>query len=96
VEQVRDAALRGSPRRSARQQALTFRLNECSVCRILHKDLHYRSYKIQVAQELGEQDKVIGLQFWNEFLDLVKNESNMVNTLLMSNDAHFRVSGHVK
>jgi len=62
---------------------------------ICHKDLHYHPYKIQVAQELSEWDKVILLQFCNEFLDLVKNKSNIVNTLLMSSDAHFRVSGYV-
>ena len=62
---------------------------QCSPIR--HKDLHYHPYKFQVAQELSEWDKVILLQFCNEFLDLVKNESNIVNTLLMSSDAHFRL-----
>jgi len=35
------------------------------------------------------------LQFCNEFLDLVKNNSVIVNTLLMSDEAHFHVSGYV-
>jgi hypothetical protein len=34
------------------------------------------------------------LQFCNEFLDLVKNNSNILNTLL-SDEAHFQVSGYV-
>ena len=59
---VRDAMLR-SPCRSARRQALALRLNECSLRRILHKNLRYHPYKIQVAQELGARDKSSGLCF---------------------------------
>ena len=83
VERVRDAML-GIPRRSPQRQALALRLKECSVRLILHKDLHYHPYKIQVAQELSERDKVSRLQFCNEFLDLVRKNSDKVNTLLMS------------
>jgi len=57
MERVRDAMLR-SLCRSAQQQALALRLNECSGHRILHKDMHYHPYKTQVTQELSEQDKV--------------------------------------
>jgi len=49
--------------------------------------------KIEVAQDLSEQDKVSRLQFCNEFLGLVKNNSEVVNTLLMSDETHFLVSG---
>jgi hypothetical protein len=94
LEQVRYAMLQ-SPCRSAWGQALTLRLYERSTCRIVHKDLHYHPYKIQVAQELSEPDKVSQLQFFNEFLDLVKNNGDIVNTLVMSNEAHFLVSGYV-
>ena len=84
-----------SLRRSAWQQALALYLNECSVHRILHKDLHYHPHKIQVAQELSEQGSVRWLRFCNEFLDLVKNNSDIVNALLLLDEAHFHVSGHV-
>ena len=94
VERVRDAILR-SPRRSARRHALALRLKDSSVRRILHKDLHYHPYKIQVAQELSGRDKVSRLQFCNEFMDLVNNNRDIVNTLLMSDEAHFHMSGYV-
>jgi len=74
--------------RSARRQALTLRLNEFSICWILHKDLHYQPYKIQVAQELSERDKVSRLQFCNELYDFLKNINDIVNTLLLSDEAH--------
>ena len=83
VKRVRDTMLR-SPRRLAERQAVALLVNECSVRLILNKDLHYHPYKIQVAQELRERDKVSRLQFCNEFLDLVRNNSDIVNTLLMS------------
>jgi hypothetical protein len=57
VEWIRDAIL-WSPRRSAQRQALALHLNECSFRWILHNNLHYHPYKIQVAQELSERDKV--------------------------------------
>ena len=76
VESVRDAMLR-SPRRSARRQGLALHLNECSVRRILRKDLRYHPYKIQVAQKLSARNKVNRLQFCNEFLDLVKSNKRL-------------------
>ena len=93
VEQVRNATLR-CPRRSARRQALTLRFKECSICWILHKNLHYRPHKNQVAQELSEREKVSWLQFCNEFLDLVENNIDIVNILLTSVKVHFHMSGY--
>ena len=57
VQQVRDPTL-WSMCMSTTQQALTQHLKECSVRRILHKDLHYHPHNIQVGQELSEQEKV--------------------------------------
>jgi len=53
--------------RSVWQQAFALRLNECSILQILHTDLHYHPYKIPVAQELSEWDKVSQHQFFNIF-----------------------------
>jgi hypothetical protein len=58
--------------------------------------MHYRPYKIHFAQELSKRDKVSRLQSSNEFLGLVKNNSDVVNTVLMSDEAHFHMSGYVK
>jgi hypothetical protein len=89
-----DAMLR-SRLRSAPLQALTLRLKEFCVRRILHKALHYHPYQIQVAQELSERDNVSRLQFCKESLDLAKNNSDTENKLLISDEAHFHVSGCV-
>jgi hypothetical protein len=84
-----------SPHQSARRQALALSLSDCNIRRILHKDLHYHPYKIPFAQELSERDKVSRIQPSNEFLGSVKNNSDMVNTLLMPDEVHFIVSGYV-
>jgi len=51
--------------------------------------------KIQFTKELSERDKMSRLQLCNEFLGLVKNNSDIVNTVLMSDEAHCHVSGYV-
>jgi hypothetical protein len=77
------------------RQALALRFKTKSSFRqILHKNLHYHPYKIQVAQELNKRDKVSRPQFCNEFLSLMKNNSDVVKTLL-SDEAHFHGSGCV-
>jgi len=60
AEWVRDAMLQ-SLHRSARRPALALHLNECSLHRILHKDLHYHPYKIQDSRELSAWDQSSGL-----------------------------------
>jgi len=94
LKRIGDSPLQ-SPFSSAQREAFALHFNKCSIHQIFHKDLHYHPYKIQVAQELSEQDRVSRLQFFNEFLDFVKNNSNLMNTLLMSDKAHFHVSGYV-
>ena len=45
-----------SPHRSARRHSVSLGLSEVSVRRILHKDLHFYPYKIQVTHALHERD----------------------------------------
>jgi hypothetical protein len=54
---VREAIER-SPHRYARRHSVSLGLSEASVRRILHKDLHFYPYKIQVTHALHERDYV--------------------------------------
>jgi hypothetical protein len=47
------------------------------------------------GSENGEWDKVSRLQFCNELLDLVKNNSDKANTLLQSDEINFHVTGYM-
>jgi transposase len=58
IETVR-AALEQSPQRSVRRHAASLNISDRSLRRILHKDLNFHPYKIQVVQELQEQIFVV-------------------------------------
>ena len=68
-------------------------LSEASVRRILHKDLHFYPYKIQVTRALHEHEYVNRVNFCQTFLQLINQNQELVNNLLMSDEAHFHLSG---
>ena len=49
-------AIERIPHLSARRHSVSLGLSEASVRRILHKDIHVYSYKIQVTHALHERD----------------------------------------
>jgi len=59
---VREAIER-SPHHSVRHHSVSLGLSEVSVWRILHKDLHFYPYKIQVTHALHERDCVNRVNF---------------------------------
>jgi transposase len=91
IETVR-AALEQSPQRSMRRHAASLNISDRSLRRILHKDLNFHPYKIQVVQQLQEHDLFSRTNFCREFLTSVDEDE--VHSLLMS-DAHFHLSGFV-
>jgi len=70
-------------------------LSEASVRQILHKDLHFYPYKIQVTHALHEHDYVNRVNFCQTFLQLINQNQELVNKLLMSDEAHFHLSRFV-
>ena len=65
-------------------------------CRhILHLDLHFHPYKIQVVQELEEGDAAKRLVFSQQMLDLINRNKEVLNNLIMSDKAHFHLTGLV-
>ena len=57
VEKDRQAHIR-SPHCSAVRHALALGMSPCSLQRIIHDDLKFHPYKIQIVQQLNERDKV--------------------------------------
>jgi hypothetical protein len=88
-------AIGSSPHRSARRHSVSLGLFEASVRRILHKDLHFYPYKIQVTHVLHEGDNVNRVNFCQTFFQLINQNPELVNNLLMSEEAHFHLSGFV-
>ena len=89
---VREATER-SPHRSARRHSVSLGLSEASARRILHKDLNFFPYKIQVTHALHERDYVKRVNFCQTFSRLINENQEVVNNLLMSDEAHFHLSG---
>jgi hypothetical protein len=84
-----------SPHRSMRRHTLSLGLSEASVRRILHKDLHFCHYQIQVTHALYERDYVNRVNFCQTFLQLINQNQELVNNSLMSDEAQFHLSGFV-
>lgn len=92
IERVRTSAIQ-SPKRSVRKRAASLGINESTVRRILHKDLHYHPYKIQVCQQLSVGDYEQRRVFCETMLETMVNNENMI--FLMSDEAHFHLNGFV-
>ena len=88
-------AIERSPHHSARHHSVSLGLSEASIRRILHKDLHFYPYKIQVTHALHECDYVNRVNFCQTFLQLINQNKELINNLLKSDEAHFHLSGFV-
>ena len=58
IQRVR-IALERSPRRSVRRHSQLLNLSDRSVQRILHHDLHFHPYKLQIVQDLTAAHKAL-------------------------------------
>ena len=76
---VREAIER-SPHRSVHHHSVSLGLSAASIRRILHKDLHFYPYKIQVTHALHERDYVNRVNFCQTFLQLINQNQELVNT----------------
>ena len=94
IEHVQ-ASMERSPQTSLRRRKQTLRMTLGSVHRILHLDLHARAYKMQVVNALKPDDKVSRVQFCDTFLGMWRRDPAIVDNLLMTDEAHFLLSGSV-
>jgi hypothetical protein len=79
----------------ARKHAAALNLNRTTVSRILHSDLKFHPYKIQVVQELKPSDYVARQQFCEKIIEKINDDPNFVNNFFMSDEAHFHICGYV-
>lgn len=93
IETVRDSVLR-SPNRSARRQSMALAISDSSLRRILHLDLNFHPYKIAMVQKLNERDFQSRVLTCQRLLQLVTG-NDLLNVLIMSDEAHFHLSGKV-
>ena len=84
-----------SPQTSLRRRTQELHMTLDSVHRILHLDLHARAYKMQVVNALNPDDKMSRVQFCDTFLGMWRRNPAIVDSLLMTDEAHFVLSGSV-
>lgn len=94
IERVRQA-IQKSPRRSALRHATRLAMSDRSVRRILHLDLHFHPYKIQMVQSLNPGDYQKRIRFCENMLGRLEENDDQINNLWMSDEAHFHLSGFV-
>lgn len=93
IERV-ETSVAAAPKISTRRRSTQLRISRTSLQRILHDDLHYYPYKIQITQKLHATDYDKRMNFTNKFLQLANNE-DFINHLIMSDEAHFHLNGYV-
>jgi len=64
------------------------------VWRILHKDLNFHPYKIAIVQELSDRDMANRRISSEQLLEMLSDDG-VINTVLMTDEAHFHLSGYV-
>jgi hypothetical protein len=90
-----EGALQRSLTSSARRHAVPLGISDRSLSRVLHKDLHCHTYKIQTVHALKDVDHVNRLAFWQQILNMINENPDLVNNIFMSDEAHSHLSGFV-
>ena len=93
VDKVRIAIVK-SARCSVRRHSAAIGLADRSVWRILHKDLNFHLYKIAIVQELSDRNMANRKISSEQLLEML-NDDGVISTVLMTDEAHFHLSGYV-
>ena len=83
-----------SPRLSVRRYSAALGLPGRSWRRILHKNLNLYPYKIAIFGELNYRDMANRRISSEQLLEML-NDDSVINTPLMTDKAHFHLSGYV-
>jgi len=93
VDKVRMVIVK-SARRSVRRHSAAIGLSDRSVRRILPKDLNFHLYKIAIVEELSVRDMADRRIYSEQLLEML-NDDSVINTVLMTDEAHFHLSRYV-
>ena len=83
-----------SPTMSTRQASAQIGVSQRTIQRILHAEgLH--PYKLQLLQEISDEDCADRLTFCEEMLNAVQHDESLLSHILWTDEAHFHLSGEV-
>jgi hypothetical protein len=84
--------LERSPRRSVRRHSQLLNLSDRNVRRILHHDLHFHPYKLEIVQELTAAYRALRGRCCQK---MVHTHADLGRFLIMSDEAIFSFNGSV-
>jgi len=58
-------------------------------------DLKFHPYKLQIVQELKENDHQLRLEFCQQIKTNINEDNEFLDKLWMSDEAHFHLTGYV-
>jgi len=82
-----------SPRRSSKRNAIALIMSDCTVRRILHKDLNFHPYKTVMVQTIRDQDTVNRKNVCEVLLNALYSDD--LNHVLITDKANFHLCGNV-
>jgi hypothetical protein len=94
VDEVRQS-VGERPGTSSRRRAQEMGMSQGSLLKILKKDLHFYPYKIQLTQELQENDHIRRRDWSTRVLQLIRDDPQFWRKIIMSDEAHFDLAGFV-
>ena len=84
-----------SPHTSIRRLFLQLQITKSTVHKILHKQLKFRAYKIQIVQHLQDDDYTARVDGCNLLIEKIDNDNRFLSNLIFSDEATFHISGRV-
>lgn len=93
VELVRREILQ-NPRKSVRKIAASTGVKKTSVHKIIRKKLKFYPYKLQIIQQLKEDDYIKRLNYARVVLERFSTPTRLCN-IFFSDEAHFHIGGYV-
>ena len=94
IERVRTAIIE-SPGRSAKKHSDALNISNSTVKRILHEDLGLHPYKLVITQQLQPNDPKARKLFSTVMLQKIRSGEIPLNSIIISDEAHFHLTGSV-
>lgn len=95
VEAVRESVAE-NPNESYRHRTQHFNVSGTTLRRILKDDLHLFPYKVQLTQRILPSDEPRRLAYGHKVARMVDTDPDFLKHILMTDEAHFTLSGGVK
>lgn len=85
-------AIEHSPHHSLRPYAASLNISYTSVRQILHEDLHFHPFEVQILHTLNDNDNANCINFCCQLLQLLEGQKELIHNIFMCDEVHFHLS----